>query len=225
MSAQTISTSQSNVTATPSQGPSLVMGLVLLIALGTMWGWLLGVGSDSSNSTPVAVETQVSTQTPIQSTAVAAPSSVVPAPIVEPIATPVTVSAVSAISTPAQPTLTVETQLYSVAFQPGRVDLSPEEKMALGARAKAERFSDAAKIHLQGRSGNTTVAAEERQRLAFGRAWSVKQALVNDFGIEPAKVRMFTFTVDHYGNPRVDVKAFETAEAAAEDAKNRLVRK
>lgn len=120
------------------------------------------------------------------------------------------------------PALAFETKIYSASFKPGSIELSPEEKRLFLDSVKMLGAADAAKIHVQGVSGNRSVPFKVRRKLAFNRAWEIKTILVEEFQIAPKKIRLFTFTTDHNGTPRAVISVFDTEEAAQADADRRL---
>lgn len=113
-------------------------------------------------------------------------------------------------------------ELTTLKFKVGSFEVGAEEKAALTKWATQDETLSAAKVHVKGFSGNSTVKYDERRALAFSRAWSVKEVLVTEGKLPAKKVRMFFFSNDHMGQPRAEVLRFETAEMAQADAKKSL---
>jgi hypothetical protein len=111
--------------------------------------------------------------------------------------------------------LKLSTTITSVRFSSGDVLLDSTAAAQVATFATDPLTKSAAKIHLSGYSGNSKVAFSERRRLAFERAFSVKVALTNTYGYDPKKIRMFHFSNDHFGQPRVDFQVFQSISEAS----------
>jgi hypothetical protein len=108
-------------------------------------------------------------------------------------------------------------ELGTLYFKLGRHDLTSDDQHQLALFAKEPATQSAVKIHVRGFSGNSSVSYDERRTLAFSRAWSVKEALTTKHGIPLQKVRMFYISNDHMGKARVEMKRFDSVEAATKD--------
>lgn len=118
--------------------------------------------------------------------------------------------------------LKLATEITSVTFDEGQttLDAASLEKISIFA-SKPETLS-AFKIHVKGYSGNRSVKSQERRKLAFERAFSVKMALTSTHGYAPEKIRIFYFPNDHFGHPRSEFNSFPTQQDAEKDAKLNL---
>lgn len=209
-----------SVSAPTTNSPSLLFGLIAVVILASVWGWILGFGKTFSTKPTVAasfptVEATPSYEPPALSTPVVISNASNPSTTIVRTETPPKIEPVAAL-TASTLQLKMATSITSVRFPTGGVLLDPVAAAQVASFAAEPNTKSAAKIHLTGYSGNSKFTLRERRQLAFERAFSVKVALTNSHGYDPQKIRMFYLSNDHFGQPRVDFQTFQTiAEASA----------